>query len=197
MTKITEESMNKASKTLAVMLDYLGLDASIKTQDGGSKIAVIISSEDAGRIIGRKGKTLESLQMLLNRMLQKGDLEFPRVFIDIDGYSRSDSRGREGRDAGSERRRNDSSDRNRNNNSDNNRDNRRERRGNGEDEEKLRQKAFDAAKEVKRWGEPVTLTEMNAHDRRIIHVTLREEEEIHTESEGDGNLKKVVISLKG
>ena len=55
---------------------------------------------------------------------------------------------------------------------------------------------LDAGKEVKRWGEPVTLPEMNAHDRRIIHVTLQDDPELETRSEGEGALKKVIISLK-
>ena len=63
-------------------------------------------------------------------------------------------------------------------------------------EEDLRALALDKAKEVKKWGEPVTLAEMNAHDRRIIHVTLQDDPELTTMSEGEGNLKKVVISLK-
>lgn len=43
---------------------------------------------------------------------------------------------------------------------------------------------------------PVTLPEMNAHDRRIIHVTLKDDPELTTESMGEGAMKKVVISLK-
>ena len=58
------------------------------------------------------------------------------------------------------------------------------------------QQAKDAAKEVKRWGEAVKLPEMNAHDRRIIHLTLQDDPEITTESEGEGSFKKVVVSLK-
>ena len=66
-TEKMEEIKVKVSKTLATMLDYLALDAKLKIEDKGSKLAVIIASEDAGRIIGRKGQTLESLQLLLNR----------------------------------------------------------------------------------------------------------------------------------
>ena len=36
---------------------------------------------------------------------------------------------------------------------------------------------------------------MNAHDRRIIHVTLKDDPEVTTESIGEGAMKKVVISL--
>ena len=45
-------------------------------------------------------------------------------------------------------------------------------------------------------GEPVTLPPMNAHDRRIIHITLEGESDLQTESTGEGNFKSVVISLK-
>ena len=40
------------------------------------------------------------------------------------------------------------------------------------------------------------LPEMNAHDRRIIHLALKEDPEVMTESEGEGAMRQVVISLK-
>lgn len=60
----------------------------------------------------------------------------------------------------------------------------------------MKSQALDAAKEVKRWGEPVTMRPMNSHDRRIVHITLENDPELITESDGDGKLKKVIISLK-
>ena len=70
--EVTEEMVEKSLKTLSTMLDYLGLDGIVKAEKRPSKINLVISSEDAGRIIGRKGQSLESLQLLLNRMMQKG-----------------------------------------------------------------------------------------------------------------------------
>ena len=173
---ILEQQQEKAFRTLATMLDYLGLDAMLKTEMKGSNVAIKITSEEAGRIIGRKGQTLENLQLLLNRMLFNGDRTFPRVSLDIDGYTRNDFRSgkRDGKREGSNS----------------------ERRGSGIDEEQLRCQAVDASKEVKRWGEPVVLKAMNSHDRRIIHITLEEDSELETCSEGEGSLKKVIISLK-
>ena len=62
----------------------------------------------------------------------------------------------------------------------------------------IRQQALDASKEVKKWGESVTLPPMNSHDRRIVHMTLKDDIEVTSESreEGDSNMKKIVISLK-
>lgn len=171
MTEVLQEHMDKASKTLATMLDYLGLEASIKAEQAGDKITLVATSDDAGRIIGRKGQALESLQLLLNRMMLKASEEFPRIMIDVDGYTRKKPARRGG--FGGRKRRDDSV-----------------------DKKMLEQQALDAAKEVKRWGEAVTLPEMNAHDRRIIHITLKEDNEVETSSIGEGNRKKITVSLK-
>ena len=80
-----EEQKEKAQRTLGIMLDYLGLEATLKVEEKGSRIAIKIASDDAGRIIGRKGQSLESLQLLLNRMMFNGDEECPRILLDIDG----------------------------------------------------------------------------------------------------------------
>ena len=198
MAEKFEEQESKIVKTLGTMFDYLGLDASLRVEAKGAKLAVKITSPDAGRIIGRKGQTLDSLQLLLNRIMFKDDEECPHIMLDIDGYARgergarSEAAGTEAGEAsgsgdGEERRERPQRER-------------RERRPRREErtstKDQLEQQALDAAKEVKRWGEPVTLPEMNAHDRRIIHVTLKEDPELTTESIGEGAYKKVVISLK-
>lgn len=184
-----EQQKEQLIRTLVTMFDYLGLNGNFRVEMRDNRISVKIASDDAGRIIGRKGQTLESLQLLANRIMFKTDNEFPHVMLDIDGYANGDreprAEGAEG-EGGHRPHRGDSS--------------RRARRGNSDaprsTREQLEQQAKDAAKEVKRWGEPVKLPEMNAHDRRIIHLTLQDDPEITTESEGEGNFKKVVVSLK-
>ena len=179
-----EEMALKARKTLGTMLDYLGLNAELKSEVSENSLSLKIKSTEPGRIIGRKGQTLDSLQLLLNRIMFKGEEDCPRIRIDIDGYPESGGKSERPR-----RERGERSERGE-------RRQRRERRGSGVSEEQLIEQAKDAAKEVKKWGEPVTLPKMNAHDRRIIHITLENDPEIMTESEGEGNLKKVVVSLR-
>ena len=230
MADSIEEKIQKAATTLATMLDYLGLEATIKSKEKNNRIYLTAVSEDAGRIIGRRGKTLEDLQLLINKMTQKGDDTSPKIVIDVDGYSKkpdrrdekegggdgSRSEGRSGESTErrpedrSERRRPEGrSDRRSEGRSDRRERPQRERRfqrddeGGGaseaEREEQVKQQSLDAAKEVKKWGEPVTLPPMNSKDRRVVHVILQEDSEILTESkEGDNSaLKSVVISLKG
>ncbi len=180
----SEELASKARKTLGTMLDYLGLNAELKSEVKENQLSLKVKSTEPGRIIGRKGQTLDSLQLLLNRIMFKGDEDCPRISIDIDGYQENGN---------SERPRRERSSRERGERSD-----RRPRRGDrrsGISEEQLIAQAQDAAKEVKKWGEPVTLPKMNAHDRRIIHITLEKDPELMTASEGEGALKKVVVSL--
>ena len=195
-----EEQKDKATRTLMTMLDFLGLEATLRVEEKGSRLGIKISSPEAGRIIGRKGQSLESLQTLLDRILFRGEESGPRVMLDIDGYAQGNSRSSEGREGEGEgeggRPRRQFRDR------DGRRGGRRREGGRGGEgrsdmtEEDLRALALDKAKEVKKWGESVTLSEMNAHDRRIIHVTLQDDEELTTRSEGEGSMKKVVISLK-
>ncbi len=170
----------KITNILNTMFDYLGLNASFKIEEQENRIMVKISSDDAGRIIGRKGQTLDSLQLLVNRIIFKEDENCPRISLDIDGYSR-DSR-RRGNDGESGRR--------------GGYGERRDREDTRASQEMLERQALDAAKEVVKWGEPVTLPEMNAHDRRIIHITLKDNPQVVTSSEGDGAIKKVIVSLK-
>ncbi|MBQ9771350.1 MAG: KH domain-containing protein [Lentisphaeria bacterium] len=192
--EVTQEMLDETAKCLGVMLDYLCLNATVRSEKRNSRIHLIVTSSDAGRIIGRKGQSLESLQLLLNRMMQKDDVNYPKINIDIDGYPAKDgAEGKPRRAAKGERE---------------DRPQRKERRdrherrgnrsgeGNSEKEENLRRCALNAAKEVRRWSEPVTLPPMNAHDRRIIHITLENEPDLATESNGEGAMKSVVISLK-
>jgi len=186
-----EEQKKNALTVLGTMLDCLGLDAEWVTEIKGNRMIIKLSSNDAGRIIGRRGSTLESLQLLLNRIMFKGEDGSPLIMLDIDGYSSGNvtAGGEQRGDRGERRERGERGGRSRE---------RRERRGrdSGVSEEELRMLALDKAKEVKRWGEPVELAKMNAHDRRIIHITLQDDPELETSSEGEGAMKKVIISLK-
>ena len=177
-----DEYKSQITRVLTTMFDYLSLEGTFTVEERGQKIGVKIASEDAGRIIGRKGQTLDSLQLILNRILFKQDEECPHIMLDIDGYANGERERRPNGEDGAPRERQ-----------------RRPRREHGgvshASNEQLEQQARDAAMEVKRWGEPVKLPEMNAHDRRIIHVTLKDDPEVTTESIGEGAMKKVVVSL--
>jgi spoIIIJ-associated protein len=63
-------------------------------------------------------------------------------------------------------------------------------------EEELIELAKEVAQQVSSTGEPKRLHPMNPYERRLVHLTIREYADLTTESEGDGFLKKVLISRK-
>ncbi len=63
-------------------------------------------------------------------------------------------------------------------------------------EAELRAMANLAAERVRTSGVPFVFGEMNSNERRIIHLTLAEQEDIYTESIGDGSARKLRVVKK-
>lgn len=60
-------------------------------------------------------------------------------------------------------------------------------------EEGLRRLALRLAQRVRRTGHPVALRPMSARERRIVHLALRDDPHVRTESVGEEPFRKVVI----
>jgi len=60
----------------------------------------------------------------------------------------------------------------------------------------LEKTAARLAEKVKRTGKPATLGQMNSHDRRIVHVALKNDGMVRTQSMGQGIVRKLVIFPK-
>lgn len=63
-------------------------------------------------------------------------------------------------------------------------------------EAELRAMANLAAERVRSTGIPFVFGEMNSNERRIIHLTLAECGDLHTESVGDGPARKLQVARK-
>ena len=62
-------------------------------------------------------------------------------------------------------------------------------------EHQLIQLAHSTAMKVKKQKRPMTLEPLNSYERRIIHMALSDDDEVKTNSKGEGQLKRVTISL--
>ncbi|MDD3250024.1 MAG: Jag N-terminal domain-containing protein [Smithellaceae bacterium] len=60
-------------------------------------------------------------------------------------------------------------------------------------EESLLDMARRIREKVKKTQKPLSLSHMNAHDRRIIHLALQEDDELITKSRGEGEYRKVIV----
>ena len=63
--------------------------------------------------------------------------------------------------------------------------------------EELRMSAAAAAEKVKRTGVPFRFNPMNSRERRVIHLAMRSETELRSESSGHGGYRQVVIYPAG
>jgi spoIIIJ-associated protein len=63
--------------------------------------------------------------------------------------------------------------------------------------EELRLAATTAAEKVKRTGVPFRFNPMNSRERRVIHLALRNESDIRSESSGSGPGRQVVVYPAG
>lgn len=65
-----------------------------------------------------------------------------------------------------------------------------------EREKQLKNLALNTAQKVKFSREPAILTGLSSFERRIIHLALAEHPDIVTESEGEGNYRRLVVKPK-
>jgi spoIIIJ-associated protein len=60
-------------------------------------------------------------------------------------------------------------------------------------QESLESLARRMAEQVRATKRPMPLEPMQAYDRRIIHMALREDETVYTESTGEGENRRIII----
>ncbi len=144
------EEIEIAKELTKGLLERMGVRAVVEGFSREGNLYLEIRGDQGGILIGRHGRTLESLQMLVNRMVNKRLKNAMRVILDVDDY--------------------------------------RKRRA-----DSMAQMALRLGDEAKRTGHSQIAGLLNAYDRRIIHLTLKEDPFLKTESIGEGELKKVKI----
>jgi spoIIIJ-associated protein len=153
-----------AVEALRQILGHMGVRAAIEVneppegeeENEDTPLILNIRSDDQttlSLLIGRRGETLASLQLLVNLVVSKQTGHREHVIVDAEDY--------------------------------------RVRR-----EHNLRSMALRVANQVRRSGHPITLEAMPPNERRIIHMVLAETGDIATESTGEGDQRRVVVSLK-
>lgn len=78
------------SEILDNLLGMLLLEGSYEIEEADNSFLVSIETKDAGRLIGARGESLDSLQLLVNQMMLKklGAEQSKRVVIDVEGWKK-------------------------------------------------------------------------------------------------------------
>jgi spoIIIJ-associated protein len=79
--------MMTPKELLDTILGYLGFVVQIEeTKNEGGNPTLQIYTEESRRLIGRNGETLDSIQFLLNRLLQAREKDAEKVIVDCEHY---------------------------------------------------------------------------------------------------------------
>ncbi len=127
----------------------MGLGATVKITRTEPDVGLEIEAPDTALLIGKKGVTLDALQLIVNKVVNRGD-EWTHIVVDAGGY--------------------------------------RDRY-----DESLRSMAAQLGERVRREGKVVAVDPMSSRDRRIIHLALAKVPGVRTESQGEGELRRVQI----
>lgn len=83
---LSEGLEEDAKQLLQEILDMMSFVAMVEAKRGEEAIELNIKGEDMGRIIGKEGATLRSLEIILSSIMGRTNGERVRVNIDADGY---------------------------------------------------------------------------------------------------------------
>jgi spoIIIJ-associated protein len=138
---------------LQKMVDHITTDATIDSHQKGEKLFYNVSGGNTAVLIGKRGQTLEAMQYLVEKIVNKQSEKRVRIEVDVEGYL--------------EKKR-----------------------------EKLKSLAIKLGEKVKQTRKPATVGQLNAYDRRIVHLTLKPDSELRTQSIGEGYYRKLKIFPK-
>ncbi len=140
--------------TLQRMVDSVTSGAEIAVNCGSRQIVYTVSGGDPAALIGKRGQTLEAIQYLLKKIVNKAAESRPRIVVDIAGRA--------------------------------------EKRQNN-----LQEMASRFAEKACQKSQCVTVGRFNPRDRKIIHLALKNDRRVKTQSKGEGYLKKLVVIPRG
>lgn len=153
--ELTDDELDAISDagaaTIQDIMRLLGIEAGVEEYEGDEgEIILDIVGDDLGILIGRHGRTLDALQILVSAITNRRlDQRYPLV-VDVSGY--------------------------------------RHRR-----RLKLEDIARRAADRAARQHRAVQLRPMTSFERRVVHVVLRDDRRVRTESEGEEPRRLVVV----
>ncbi|HHO50734.1 MAG TPA: KH domain-containing protein [Deltaproteobacteria bacterium] len=175
------EASRFAQEWFERLLELMGVEGKVSGSGNDERVHLAIDAERAGRIVGKRGATLGAIRHLLGLALEKrfGDLT---VDVDVGDDRREERRPRRERSRGRDR----------------GRPRGRERSRGRFPEEKLQALARRGAEKALETGRTYTINlELNAYDRRVIHMEISEIDGVDSRSEergdGDRNLKYIQI----
>ena len=151
--KYPEEPVNSGKDYLTKIVNYITDDASIEITADTDRVVYHIAGGNPALLIGKRGQTLDAIQYIIDKIVNKQSENRIRIQIDVEGYNETRK-------------------------------------------ESLKQLAIKLAEKAKKSGKPTTISQMTSHDRRIVHLTLKDDHTVKTRSVGEGYYRRLIIFPK-
>ena len=144
------DSVDRGRLVLQKLVDSVTSDAEIVVKSSNKQIVYTISGGNSAALIGKRGQTLEAIQYLLKKIVNKSSENRTRIIVDIEGYF-------------------------------------------SKRQDDLQKQASRIAEKACQNGKPVVIGKFSPQDRKIIHLALKNDRRVKTQSMGEGYLKKIVV----
>ncbi len=145
-----EEAIQIGEAVLRRMVDAISPEATIVVERDEKRVRFIIEGGQSGILIGKRGQTLDAMQLLVEKAARRLGGQRMRLQVDVEGYLAKKKAG-------------------------------------------LVQTAERVAKKVASKGNPGSIGYLNAQDRRIVHLALKNNRSVRTKSVGEGPVRKLMI----
>ena len=83
---LPDEQAGRVEELLDELVDALDLDAEVVVEETAEEIAARVEGEELGLLIGRRGQTIDAVQLICYRVAFRGRGERKRVSVDAAGY---------------------------------------------------------------------------------------------------------------
>ncbi len=148
-----ESAISSGKEALQRIVDFITTDSIITVEIVGQRVVFKVEGGNSGMLIGKRGQTLEAIQYLVEKIVNKKNDQRIRVLVDVEGYLKT-------------------------------------RKSN------LQKLASKMAEKAQKTKKPVTIGQMNAYDRRTVHLFLKNNAAVRTQSVGEGYYRKLIIFPK-
>ena len=91
--KVSDEQFERTSSKIKEILDNIFSITGEQTinyniSKKNNQVVLNISGDNISHLIGYKGKTIESLQSVLNSILQREDEDYAKIFVEVNDYKK-------------------------------------------------------------------------------------------------------------
>lgn len=148
-----EDAEKVGEALLRRLVDAISPESRISVEKGDQRLRFLIEGGQSGILIGKRGQTLEAIQLIVEKAVRRINGHNLRLQVDVEGYLAKKKAG-------------------------------------------LVNTAQRLARKVASKGSPSSVGFLNAQDRRVVHLALKNHKDVRTKSVGEGPIRKLMIYPK-